>query len=620
MQNYYHTFHIPVMGTGHSVDTPIRVAPFGITSVISLVDDILLERIRKYYSKKFGLPYSKIQRNAVDGRAKRTTAYLDMIHEIVQIKMENIKKQPFFKENDKTKYFELLPDKSWLKIEYNKLLEMKAGLKRNVLAKDLTSRMQPGSIDVNIMVKLDRIYHDNILSISDEFSDAKTALRGYADSSLESAIVFSAGINQRLFDYMTRFKDFYRNKTGEIKKKIILKVSDFRSALIQGKFLAKKGLEVYEFRIESGLNCGGHAFASNGILLPSLLKEVKEKRDCLTAKFLPLIQKYYKKMGWEYPEKGLSARPVITVQGGIGTNGEDRRLREQFGMDLTGWASPFLLVPEATCVDAPTRDLLKQAGKEDLYLSDVSPLEIPFNNIHKCGSEIWTNKKVAKGKPGSPCAKGFLISNTEFTKQPICLASSQYQKIKLEEIRNMEISAKEKERLIQKVVEKACLCDHLGNGALIALGIAGEKNSPQSICPGPNIAWYDRLYPLKEMVNHIYGRGRSLVPAKRPHMFAAEIVMYVDYFEKLVTHNAYTQIEIKRLREFKDNLEQGMDICLDIAKMKPYHGENLASIPPCVEEQRKRLGTIYASFKKNNIITITQKHKNKDNTPAMMAL
>ena len=616
MQNYYHTFHIPVMGIGHSVDTPIRLAPLGITSVISLVDDILLEKIRKYYSKKFGLPYSKIQRNAVDGRAKRTTAYLDMVHEIVRIKMENIKKQPFFKKNDKTKYFELLPDESRLKIEYNKLLKMRAGLKRNVLAKDLTSRMRPGSIDVNIMVKLDRIYHDNILPITDEFSDAKTALRGYADSSLESAIVFSAGINQRLFNYMTRFKDFYRDKTGKIKKKIILKVSDFRSALIQGKFLAKKGLEVYEFRIESGLNCGGHAFPSNGFLLPSLLKEFKEKRDGFTAKFLPLIQKYYKKMGWEYPEKALSARPVITVQGGIGVHGEDHRLREQFGIDLTGWASPFLLVPEATCVDASTRELLKQAGKEDLYLSDISPLEIPFNNVHKCGSEIYTNKMAAKGTPGSPCAKGFLVSNTEFTKQPICLASRQYQKIKLKEIKNMEISAKEKERLIQKVVEKACICDHLGNGALIALGIAGEKNSPQSICPGPNIAWYNRLYSLKEMVGHIYGRGRSLVPSKRPHMFAAEIVMYVDYFEKLATHSAYTQIEIKRLHEFKDNLEHGMDICLDIAKMKPYHGENLASIAPCVEKQRKRLRVIYASFKKNNIITITQKHE--DNTPAMM--
>lgn len=618
MQNYYHTFHIPVMGTGHSVDTPIRVAPLGITSVISLVDDILLEKIRKYYCDMYSMQYHRILRNAKDGRAKRITAYLETVGKIVQIKMENIKKQPFFKKNDKTKYFELLPDKSRLKIKYNKLLKMKAGLKRNVLAKDLTDRMQPGSIDVNIMVKVDRIYHDNILPIADEFSDAKTALRGYANSSLESAIIFSAGINQRLFNYMTRFKEFYRDKTGKIKKKIILKVSDFRSALIQGKFLAKKGLEVYEFRIESGLNCGGHAFPSNGILLPSLLKEVKEKRDGLTAKFLPLIQKYYKKMGWEYPEKALSASPVITVQGGIGTNGEDRRLREQFGMDLTGWASPFLLVSETTCIDATTRELLRDAGKEDLYLSDVSPLGIPFNNVHKCGSEIHTNKMVLKDTPGSPCAKGFLISNTEFTKHPICFASKQYQKMKLEEITDTDISAEEKEQLSRKVVEKACLCDHLGNGALIALGIASEKSSPQSICPGPNIAWYDKLYSLKKMVNHIYGRGRSLVSSKRPHMFAAEIVMYVDYFEKLATHSAYTQIEIKRLREFKDNLEQGMDICLDIAKMKPYRGENLASIAPCVEEQRKRMRAIYASFKKNNIITITQKHK--DNTPAMMVL
>ncbi|MBW2601652.1 MAG: hypothetical protein JRD47_06970, partial [Deltaproteobacteria bacterium] len=60
MNDYYHTFHIPVMGIGHSADTPIRVAPFGITSVISLVDDTLLEKIRKYYSKKYDLAYVKL--------------------------------------------------------------------------------------------------------------------------------------------------------------------------------------------------------------------------------------------------------------------------------------------------------------------------------------------------------------------------------------------------------------------------------------------------------------------------------------------------------------------------------------------------------------------------------
>jgi len=320
MKDYYHTFHIPVMGTGHSVDTPIRVAPFGITSVISLVDDLLFEKVRRYYSSKYGLLYSNISRDEEDGRARRITAYLETVREIVQIKMEAIRKQPFFGMNDKSKYFELLPDESPLKNDYHQLLKMKAGLEREALANDLTFRMKPGSIDVNIMAKLDKVnFESNGHPSSDESSDAKAALRGYAQSGLRSSVVFSAGINQGLFSYMTRFRDFYRAETGEIKKRIILKVSDFRSALIQGKFLAKKGLEVYEFRIESGLNCGGHLFPSNGNLLPCLLQELKEKREELAAEFQPLVLKYYKNMGWTYPESALDHRPLITVQGVLAT-------------------------------------------------------------------------------------------------------------------------------------------------------------------------------------------------------------------------------------------------------------------------------------------------------------
>ena len=598
MKDYYHTFHIPVMGIGHSVDTPIRVAPLGITSVISLVDDILLEKIRKYYSEKYGLPYVKLPGNEEDGRAKRITAYLETVREIVRIRMEDIREQPFFEVNDKGKYFDLLAEETPMKREYNKLLKMKAGPERNALAKDLTRRMQPGSIDVNIMVKLDCINPDNNGNLLSEFSDAKSALRGYAKSGLRSSIVFSAGINQGLFKYMTRFRDFYGDETGEIKKKIILKVSDFRSALIQGRFLAKKGLKVYEFRIESGLNCGGHAFPCNGNLLPCHLRDFKEKRELLTTEFQTLIRKYYKNMGWKYPEPSLNSRPLITVQGGIGTHGEVRRLREDFSMDLTGWASPFLLVPEATCVDAPSRKLLKHAVDEDLYLSDVSPLEIPFSNLRKTGSEIWTRNMVARDKPGSPCPNRFLVSNTEYTETPICLASRQYQKMKLEEIKNMKVSDGDKERLCRKVVEKTCICNHMGNGALIALGIAKEKSAPQSISPGPNIAWFNKIYTLKEMVDHIYGRGLSLVSSERPHMFAKEIVMYVDYFEKQVTHCTYTPKEIRTLEAFKKNLKEGMDLCLRIAQKQPYQGENLASIPPCVERQRTRLKSIYANFEK----------------------
>lgn len=598
MTDYFHTFHIPVMGTGHSVDTPIRVAPLGISSVISLVDDLLLEKIRKYYTSKFNLPYVKIPRNAEDGRAKRITAYLDTVYEIVLKKMEEIRNQPFFKDNNKRKYFELLPEESLLRKKYEELLKMKAGYERDALEKDLTSRMKSGSIDVNIMVTVDRTHYDkNGNPLGDEFSDDKAGLRGYANSCLDSGIVYSAGFNRRLFSYMTRFNDFYRDKMGRIKKRIILKVSDFRSALVQGKFLAKKGLEVHEFRIESGLNCGGHVFASNGILLPVLLEEFKEKRKNLMSEFQPLIQKYYKKMGWYYPESKLNDRPLITVQGGIGTHGEVRRLKE-FNIDRTGWASPFLLVPEVTRVDATTRELLRQVQKDDLYMSDVSPLGIPFNNVHNTGSEIWTQKRVAEGRPGSPCPKGILVSNTEFTEKPICLASREYQKTKLKEIDMMDISTDEKSRCCKKVVEKTCICDHLGNGALITLGIVKEENSPQSICPGPNIEWFGKFYTLEEMVDHIYGRGSSLVSSERPHMFAKEIVMYVDYFERLLADSSLTPRAIKALLEFKNNLEAGLDFCFEIAHKPPYPGENLISISGCVEREKIRLKSIYNGFEK----------------------
>lgn len=34
-----HTFHIPVMGLAYTIDSPIRVAHYGISSVISIADD-----------------------------------------------------------------------------------------------------------------------------------------------------------------------------------------------------------------------------------------------------------------------------------------------------------------------------------------------------------------------------------------------------------------------------------------------------------------------------------------------------------------------------------------------------------------------------------------------------
>ena len=456
MPHSIHTFSIPVMGTGHSIDSPIRVAPYGINSVISIVDDLLIEKIRKYYCEKFNFPYKNIARNVPDGRARRITAYLDLVQDIVMQKIQEIRQQPFFKDNEKAKYFEMLPDLHPVRLKYKRFMYMDLEYERFKLSEELNSFIKPGSIDVNIMAKVDKLsYSKNGKPMSDEFSDASAALRGFAQSKLSSSLVLSAGFNPRLYNYLAEFKDFYRDTSGIIKKKIILKVSDFRSALIQGKYLAKKGLEVFEYRIESGLNCGGHAFASDGHLLPSLLKEFREKREMLTIAIQPMIEKYYEENFKGIPSKWLIHEPRVTVQGGIGTSGENERLLKDFEMAATGWGSPFLLVPEATTVDRETRTLLENAKEDDLYLSGVSPLGVPFNNVRKSGSHKWHQDRIDKGTPGSPCPKGYLEANTEFTEQPICTASSQYQLLKLDQIHRLDIPEEEKADMRDEVLDKA---------------------------------------------------------------------------------------------------------------------------------------------------------------------
>lgn len=583
------------MGTGHSIDSPIRVAHFGISSVMSIVDDILIEKIGRYYANKYSIPFEEISRKDNYARSKRITAYLNLVDKIVAKNLDDIKRLSFFEQNEKTKYFELLPDDSPLKKKYNSLLAITDESEKEKLSKELTSLMKAGSIDVNIMSKVDRTnYAKDGTMLSDEFSDAKAALRGYAESTLTSSIVFSAGFNRSLLGYLTQFKDFYRDENGFIKKKIIIKVSDFRSALIQGKFLASKGLEVSEFRIESGLNCGGHAFASQGFLLPSILLEFKEKRSSLSKEFIPLIKLYYQNQNWNFNESDFNCEPLLTVQGGIGTSGEAQRMIEDFGCDSTGWGSPFLLVPEATCVDDDTLNLLINARKEDLYLSGASPLGVPFNNLRNTGSENWTKNRAEIGKPGSPCPKGFLISDKQYTDKPICTASQQYQKNRVAEIKSMAIPAAEQDDLLDSLYAKVCLCDHLANGALIKLGISPKVKSPQSICPGPNIVWFNRQYSLQEMTDHIYGRGESLVSSDRPHMFCQEVELYVNYFEKLLSTMGASEAEIKYLDVFKKNLEDGIEYILKISDGVAYQNENLRTIPEFVKAQLDRLRIIHS--------------------------
>ncbi len=373
-----HTFHIPVMGTGFTVDAPLRVAKYGISSVISLVDDILIEQMRRFHCEKEGEPYEEITSLDQDARARRITAYLNLLDRLVFRQVNRLQASPFEAGSEITRYYEMLPD-SPLSRAYREMLAAADPQERMRRQDRLRGLAVPGGIDVNIMSKGDRDIYRNGEKLPPRFGDALAALRGYANSSLASSIVFSAGMNPRLYAYAAEFRDFFPDTDGRYKKKIILKVSDYHSAAVQGKFLAKRGLWVSEFRVESGLNCGGHAFATKGLLLGPILEEFKREKNTLAAELHETYVKALARLG--YPAKPEPGPFRITVQGGIGTAAEDAMLRNYFEADGTGWATPFLLVPEVTNVDDEHLQKLSAASNGDVYLSDSSPFGLPFWNL-----------------------------------------------------------------------------------------------------------------------------------------------------------------------------------------------------------------------------------------------
>jgi hypothetical protein len=589
-----HRFQIPVMGSGHSVDTPLRVARFGISSVVSLVDDIMVEQVHRLHTQRRGLPFQAVPVTAPDARVQRVRNYFDFLWDEVRAQLDEMRAQEFAPGTDKTRYFEMLPETSPLKVDYLRMLSMPQGSARDALAEILSQRMEAGSIDANIMTKLDRrpVAKDGTERDA-MLSDAKTALRGFALSRNQGNMVFSAGINPTLFGLMEEFPDFYRTAEGEPKKGIIIKVSDFRSAMVQGRFLAKKGLEVREFRIESGLNCGGHAFASEGDLLGPIVDEFRKHRDNFPGEFAPHIENWFRRKGREVPAGTREHEAAVAIQGGLGNSGEQRRMIEGFGADATGWGTPFMLVPEATPIDDRTRELLRRARAEDLYLSEASPLGVPFNNLRTSTAALELRRHIEAGKPGSACPKGFLVSNTEFSEHPICTASAKYQAQKLAQIGGMEAEG------AASVLAKECICHQLGNGALAFIAqenriLKGEppqeSNAPVSICPGPNLAWFDRIYSLSEMVDHIYGRTPSIVPAERPHCFAAELEMNVKDYQKLVVKGAKDPaIAAKAERTRKTLLESIAWYREFLATTTAYGDENLASLATALDSQESLL-------------------------------
>ena len=148
---------------------------------------------------------------------------------------------PFEPESEITRYYEMLPETA-LKERYREMLECDDPDHKLELQEELRRRAVPGSIDVNIMSKVDfrRLPARREAAGRVRCGDGRsTRIRQPARSARRS---FSRrGSTPGFYTYAATFKDFLPDDTGQCKKKIILKVSDYHSAVVQGKFLAQAG-------------------------------------------------------------------------------------------------------------------------------------------------------------------------------------------------------------------------------------------------------------------------------------------------------------------------------------------------------------------------------------------
>lgn len=524
-----HHFHIPVMGTGFTIDSPLRVARYGIDSCVSLLDDQLIESLRAYHSRIWQLPYHPIAASEEDARARRITAYLDLLHDIIEIQVASMRQSGFGEGSELDKYFQLLPECD-LRTRYRYMLEYAPEADRQHLAAELAQCAAAGKIEVNIMTKCDREQYRNGEKLPPQFADAMSALRGFALSKVDGAVEFSAGLNQRLYQYAAQLPGFLPDELGHIRKRIILKVSDYRSALIQGRFLAKRGLWVSEFRVESGLNCGGHAFSSRGLLLACVLTEFKVCRHALSEELARLCNAALAEQG--QPQLPGDIRLRLSVQGGVGTAAEHELLRRHWGTDSIGWGTPFLLVPEVTNVDPEHLEKLARARQRDVVLSDISPLGVPFWTLRNSASEENRRKLIREGRPGSSCPKGYARFCDEFEGPPLCKASRTYQARKLEELSKRCLPRRLRSIVQNTITVKACICHDLAGGVTRKLGI--DSSATPCICCGPNIAYFRRVASLREMVEHIYGRANLLAGVRRPHMLYREVQLNIMLLKRQV--------------------------------------------------------------------------------------
>lgn len=171
------------------------------------------------------------------------------------------------------------------------------------------------------------------------------------------------------------------------------------------------------------------------------------------------------------------------------------------------------------------------------------------------------------GKYGFPCTKKYLALMSTDGKEGVCTASYEYERAKVQELKEMNLPEEEYNRQLNKITVKACLCNGLTASNLMEYDLDTKmEGTAVSICPGPNLAYFSRIYSLKEMVDHIYGRTNVMERTDRPNMFVKELKMYIEYLTTKMedTLKPINDKQKKSFITFQDNLATGIEYYKDL--------------------------------------------------------
>ncbi|MBW2998298.1 hypothetical protein KY321_02050, partial [Candidatus Woesearchaeota archaeon] len=523
-----------------------------------------MSRVGPTLADEYGLEFRNFKKSEPIYRTNVITEFCNLMQEIVSINFGKIKKLGWGKNSDLSKYFRMLPSGSELR---KKFLE-----KTNL--DSLIDKLVLGSVDVNVMSKLNV---NNTTSEDSTYNEAIAAINGYAKSNLNTNLVLSAGADPGIASYLGRATDldgnnpFIPNEQGIAKKGLILKVTDYRSSRLQaGRILAKQGLVVKEFRIESGLAAGGHLFPTQGKLLGPILEEFKENKNNLN--YVKEVNKAREKQGLALIEVDL--KPNITYQGSVSTYEELELLEQYYGVGV-GIGTPFLTVDELGFSDKDLLEYMIESTNEDVVVGNCSPITT-YMNLRFTSSEFSKFDNIDLGTPGANCRLGHAKIKKLDDGRDVCAASKIYQKQQLKKLDKLDLNQEQYEFIFNKVVDCACICDHLTHSLYKLKGIETNFDLTPTVCPGPNLAEFDKNSTFEEMINHFYGRKAINNPELHENMFVRELSLYLDLLENQVyefnlgfeeevkdTFNLTKRLNQKHFLKFKENLNEGINYYLD---------------------------------------------------------